>query len=61
MSNDVKKFLDWEGVKYLWSKINMQDYPNNEILIAVINAIDTDKANKTELDKYLLIVVPGFL
>ena len=29
----TKKFLDYEGVKYLWSKINMQDYPNNETLI----------------------------
>lgn len=49
------KILDEQGVKYLWSKINMQDYPNNEVLIAVINAIDNDKANKAELDKYLLI------
>jgi hypothetical protein len=48
MSN-TKKYLDYEGVKYLWSKINMQDYPNNEILINVINAIDETKANKSEL------------
>ena len=34
------KFLDAEGVKYLWSKINMQDYPNNETLMDVIEAID---------------------
>ena len=39
-------FLDVEGVKYLWSKVNMQDYPNNETLMAVINAIDKTKADK---------------
>lgn len=39
-------FLDAEGVKYLWSKVNMQDYPNNETLMAVINAIDETKADK---------------
>lgn len=39
-------FLDAEGVKYLWSKVNMQDYPNNETLMAVINAIDKTKADK---------------
>lgn len=39
-------FLNAEGVKYLWSKINMQDYPNNETLMAVINAIDKTKADK---------------
>lgn len=46
---DVKKFLDAEGVKHLWSKVNMQDYPNNETLMAVINAIDETKANKEDL------------
>ena len=43
---DQKKFLDAEGVKYLWSKINMQDYPNNETLVDVIEAIDETKADK---------------
>ena len=46
---DQKKFLDYEGVKHLWSKINMQDYPNNETLMAVINAIDETKADKTDI------------
>lgn len=46
---DQKKFLDYEGVKYLWSKINMQDYPNNKTLMSVIEAIDETKANKNEL------------
>lgn len=36
----AKKFLDAEGVKYLWSKVSLKDYPNNETLIAVLNAID---------------------
>jgi hypothetical protein len=35
-----QKYLDSEGVKYLWSKISMEDYPNNETLIAILNAID---------------------
>ena len=46
---DTKKFLDAEGVKHLWSKINMQDYPNNETLMSVIEAIDETKADKTDL------------
>ena len=41
-----KKFLDQEGVRHLWSKISMEDYPNNETLMAVINAIDETKADK---------------
>jgi hypothetical protein len=44
-----KKVLDQSGVQYLWSKISMEDYPNNETLIAVINAIDETKANKDEI------------
>lgn len=47
------KYLDQIGIQYLWSKINMQDYPNNETLIAILNAIDNTKADKTELDTYL--------
>lgn len=53
MAEEIQKFLDWEGVKYLWSKINMQDYPNNETLIAVINAIDETKADKSEIPSSL--------
>lgn len=49
--SDVKKFLDYEGVKLLWSKINMNDYPNNETLMAVINAIDETKADKDYIDE----------
>lgn len=43
--SDIKKFLDYEGVQYLWSKVNMNDYPNNAILMEVINAIDETKAD----------------
>lgn len=45
----MKKYLDKDGLQYLWSKISMEDYPNNETLIAVINAIDESKANKDEV------------
>ena len=44
-----KKFLDTEGLKLLWSKISMEDYPNNETLIAVLNAIDETKADKNDV------------
>ena len=44
-----KRFLDQEGIKYLWSKISMEDYPNNETLIAVLNAIDETKADKDKI------------
>ena len=44
-----QKFLDKEGIKYLWSQLSLEDYPNNETLIAVLNAIDATKANKDEI------------
>ena len=46
---EIKKFLDQDGLIFLWSQISMADYPNNETLIAVINAIDEQKANKNEI------------
>ena len=42
----MSKFLDASGVSFLWSQLSMQDYPSNETLVAVINAIDETKANK---------------
>jgi len=36
-------------VQYLWSKVSLQDYPNNDTLIAVLNAIDETKADKEEI------------
>lgn len=44
-----KKFLDQEGLKYLWSKILMENYPNNETLVAVLNAIDATKMDKNKI------------
>lgn len=41
-----QKFLNQEGVQFLWSKISMEDYPNNDTLITVIDAIDQTKADK---------------
>ncbi len=46
---DIKKFLDQNGVQYLWEQLSMEDYPNNETLIAVITAIDETKSNKDEV------------
>ena len=51
--NNEKKFLDYEGIKALWAKINMQDYPNNETLISIISAIDETKADKEEVQSKL--------
>ena len=47
------KCLDASGVQYLWSKINMQDYPNNETLIAILNAIDETKLDKSVFEEYI--------
>ena len=47
---DEKKFLDQAGVQYLWSQLSLEDYPNNETLIAVLNAIDETKADKEILN-----------
>lgn len=44
-----QKFLDKEGVKVLWNQVSLKDYPNNETLMAVIDAIDETKADKDEL------------
>jgi hypothetical protein len=43
---DKLSFLDKNGVRYLWSQLSLEDYPNNEVLMAVINAIDETKADK---------------
>ena len=48
------KYLDAAGITHLWSKLSLEDYPNNELLIAVINAIDENKADKIEVNSSLL-------
>jgi hypothetical protein len=45
------KVLDAEGVKTLFNLLSLQDYPNNDVLMAVINAIDETKADKAEVDR----------
>ena len=47
---DLNKYLDSDGVKHLWSKVSLQDYPNNETLVAVIDAIDKTKANQEDVE-----------
>lgn len=44
-----QKFLDAKGVEVLWKQIDLNDYPNNETLIAVLNAIDETKADKNNV------------
>lgn len=41
----MAKFLNINGVQHLWSKIRLQDYPNNEILVSVIEAINNVEEN----------------
>lgn len=48
---DTKKFLDAEGVKVLYDLLSLQDYPNNDILMAVISAIDETKLDKSVLTR----------
>lgn len=50
----MPKYLDSNGLTHLWSKISMEDYPNNETLVAVLNAIDETKADKESLSDVAL-------
>ena len=50
----MNKFIDVNGVKTLWQQISLGDYPNNETLMAVIDAIDKTKADKETLENYYL-------
>ena len=54
----MKKFLDIEGLKHLWSKVSLQDYPNNDVLVAVINALDETKADKDEVPTDVILYSP---
>ena len=46
---ETKKYLDADGVKILYDLLSLQDYPNNEVLSVVINAIDTTKLDKNKV------------
>lgn len=49
----MNSYLDSKGVEHLWKKLSLEDYPNNETLIAVLNAIDETKVDKEQLKNYL--------
>lgn len=49
----MPKYLDSNGLTHLWSKISMEDYPNNETLMAVINAIDQTKLDRTIFEDFV--------
>ena len=57
----MKKFLDVEGLKHLWSQISLQDYPNNDVLVAVINALDETKADRDEIPTNVVLYSPQTL
>lgn len=48
------KYLDSNGVQYLWTKLSLEDYPNNGILTTVINVIDEEKVDKIELENIFI-------
>ena len=48
----MKKFLDWEGISFLWKKIT-EEFPDSKTLINIINAIDETKADKDEIPSTL--------
>lgn len=54
----AKSFLDSGGLIYLLSKLN--DYPTNEILGTVINAIDAVKADKSDVPKVIFNTTANF-
>lgn len=63
---DTKKFLDIDGVQVLYQLLSLQDYPNNEILAAVVNAIDETKLNKNNLfvgtqEEYIIARTKGLV
>lgn len=43
------KVLDANGVKVLYDLLSLQDYPNNDVLMAVIGAIDDTKLDKAAI------------
>lgn len=59
----MPKYLDESGLSYLWSKLSLQDYPNNATLMAVIDAIDETKLDKAVFEEYIgtevSVVEPG--
>lgn len=46
---DAIKVLTADGVKVLYDLLSLQDYPNNDVLMAVINAIDETKLDKNNI------------
>lgn len=46
---DQMKVLTADGVKILYDLLSLQDYPNNDVLMAVINAIDDTKLDKNKI------------
>ena len=59
---EMKKFLDQDGVETLWTRVLEQDYSSNQTLMAVIEAVDEAKADKSteyrivESDEYALAI-----
>ena len=57
MSNKPIKVLTEEGLRVLWNQISLDDYPNNDLLIAVLDGIDATKADKAEVANQDVVVL----
>ena len=57
MSNKPIKVLTEEGLRVLWNQISLDDYPNNDLLIAVLDGIDATKADKAEVASQDVVVL----
>lgn len=53
-----KKYLDENGVQYLYKKLSLEDYPNNETLATVIDAMQSTLDEKADNDSPSLTGVP---
>ena len=53
-----KKYLDENGVQYLYKKLSLDDYPNNETLGAVIDAMQSTLDDKADNDSPALTGIP---
>lgn len=55
---EQKKYLDANGVGYLYKKLSLEDYPNNETLATVIDAMQSTLDEKANIDSPSLTGVP---
>ena len=55
----MKKFLDATCLQHLWKQLSLKDYPNNDTLVAVIEAIDKTKVDKDYVQQEIALALVG--